>query len=335
MRHRSPRIFPSAMLSTVASLLSGIVLFSAPVLAQEKLQAVASFSILGDMVRQVGGDRVDVTVLAGPGADTHVFQPTPAHARAVAQARVLFVNGAGFEGWMERLLKSSGFKGQQVVATKGLELIKRVPAAGKGGHDDHDEHDDDHDHDHEEHDHDHDHDHGGLDPHAWQSVPNAMVYVKNITEGLCAADAAACPVFKKNAAAYNERLRALDGEIRGVWKAIPKAQRRVIVAHAAFGYYARDYGVRFMAPQGVSTEAEASAKGVAALVRQIKKEGIKALFVENVSDPRLIEQIARETGLKPAGELYTDALSVGAPAADYLDLMRYNTQTLARAIQGR
>ncbi|KAF7600678.1 MAG: ABC transporter substrate-binding protein [Candidatus Dactylopiibacterium carminicum] len=319
MRHVSLKTVPAALFA------SCLILSGSVAQAQEKLKTVATFSILGDLVRQVGGKRVEVAVLAGPGADAHVFQPTPAHARTVAQARVLFANGAGFEGWMERLLKSSGFKGRQVVASQGVKLLGEAEEDGKHahGHEDH------------KHGHDHDHEHGGQDSHAWQSVPNAILYVKNIAAGLCAADAAGCPSYERNAAAYTAKLQTLDGEIRAAWARIPQAQRKLITSHDAFGYYAQTYGVRFLAPQGVSTEAEASAKGVAQLVRQIRQEGIKALFVENISDPRLIEQIARETGLKPAGALYSDALSAGAPAATYADMMRHNTRLLTEAITAR
>ncbi len=171
------------------------------------------------------------------------------------------------------------------------------------------------------------------DPHAWQSVTNAMVYVGNIAKGLCEADAAGCETYQRNAATYTAELKALDTEIKAAWAAIPAPQRKVITSHDAFGYYAKAYGVRFLAPQGVSTESEASAKGVAQLVRQIKKEQIKALFVESISDPRLIEQIGRETGIKPAGELFSDSLSdASGPASSYVAMMRANTQALTTAI---
>ncbi|MBV1730987.1 MAG: zinc ABC transporter substrate-binding protein, partial [Hydrogenophaga sp.] len=245
------------------------------------VKAVASFSILGDLVRQVGGDRVAVEVLVGPGSDAHVFQPTPAQARLVGQAQIVFSNGLGFEGWMSRLLGTASYKGRHVVASRGIQAI-HTEEAGENPHAGHQ---------HEE-----------TDPHAWQSVPNAMVYVGNIVKGLCEADAAGCDSYRRNAVAYNAQLKALDTDIRAIWAAIPATQRKVITSHDAFGYYAHAYGVKFLAPQGVNTDSEASAKGVAQLVRQIKKEQIKALFVESISDPRLIAQIGRETGVKPAGE---------------------------------
>jgi zinc/manganese transport system substrate-binding protein len=281
------------------------------------VKAVASFSILGDLVRQVGGERVAVDVLVGPGSDAHVFQPTPAQARLVGQAQIVFCNGLGFEGWLSRLLDTAAYRGQHVVASQGIKPIKTEDGhhdPKKGGQHGH-------------------HHHGEADPHAWQSVPQVMVYVSNIAKGLCQADAAGCESYQRNAATYTAELKALDTEIKAAWSAIPAPQRKVITTHDAFGYYAKAYGVRFLAPQGVSTESEASAKGVAQLVRQIKKEQIKALFVESISDPRLIEQIGRETGVKPAGALFSDSLSdASGPAPSYLAMMRFNTQALTQAI---
>jgi zinc/manganese transport system substrate-binding protein len=276
------------------------------------VKAVASFSILGDLVKQVGGDRVSVDVLVGPGSDAHVFQPTPSQARLVGQAQVVFSNGLGFEGWMSRLLNTAAYKGRHVVVSQGIKPLKAEEEA---------------------HDHKGGHQHGEADPHAWQSVTNAMTYVGNIAKGLCQADAAGCDSYQRNAATYTAELKALDTEIKAAWATIPATQRKVITSHDAFGYYAKAYGVNFLAPQGVSTESEASAKGVAQLVRQIKKEKINALFVESISDPRLIEQIGRETGIKPAGELFSDSLSdARGQASSYVAMMRANTQTLTQAI---
>ncbi len=286
--------------------------------APASIRAVASFSILGDLVRQVGGARVAVDVLVGPGADAHVFQPTPAQARLVGQADILFSNGLGFEGWMTRLLKTAGYKGRHVVASRGIQPIEgddhHDDEKGKGSHAHHEE----------------------ADPHAWQSVPNVMNYVGNIAKGLCEADAAGCDLYQRNATLFRSELQALDTDIRAQWAVVTPAQRKVITSHDAFGYYAKAYGVKFLAPQGVSTESEASAKGVAQLVRQIRKEKIRALFVESISDPRLIAQIGRETGVKPAGELFSDSLSDAAgPAPSYIAMMRFNTHALTRAVLGR
>lgn len=281
------------------------------------IQAVASFSILGDLVQQVGGPRVDVQVLVGHGSDAHVFQPTPSQAKVVSQANVVFSNGLGFEGWISRLLGTANYKGPHVVVSQGIQAMEVQPPHGH----------------HKPHAKGHHH-HGDVDPHAWQSVPHVITYTQNIAKGLCAVDAPACDSYQRNAANYIAQLKTLDSDIRAAWAGIPKAQRKVITSHDAFAYYAKAYGVTFLSPQGVSTESAASAKGVALLIRQIKKENIKALFVESISDPRLIAQIGRETGVKPAGELYSDSLSGPDGAAPhYIAMMRANTQALTTAVQ--
>jgi zinc/manganese transport system substrate-binding protein len=288
-----------------------------PTHAAEPLRVVASFSLLADLVRQVGGERVAVSTLVGPGADSHVFQPTPAHARQVGQAQLVVSNGLGYEGWMSRLLQSTGYKGPQVIATQGIRALHVPHTPGLR-------------HRHGPGDHSH------SDPHAWQSVPHVLTYVKNIADGLCAADAAGCPAYRASAERYSGTLKALDAEIRAAWAPVPTAQRKVVTSHAAYAYYGREYGVRFLAAQGVSTESEASARGVAQLVRQIQREQIQALFVDNIADPRLIEQIARETGVRPSGQLYSDALtSPGGDAPSYVALMRVNTQRLVAAVRGQ
>ncbi|WP_302173774.1 metal ABC transporter substrate-binding protein [uncultured Hydrogenophaga sp.] len=305
-------------------------LISLPLLAQAQtptappVRVVASFSILGDWVRTVGGDRVAVDVLVGPGADAHVFQPTPAHARQVGQAQAVFSIGMGFEGWLGRLLKSAAYRGPQVVVSQGIDALREGAQKEAKGHKGH-----------KGHNHGHSHDHGGTDPHAWQSVTQTLVMVGRVADGLCKADPAGCDTYRANAQAYAGQLKALDQDIRQAWSGVPAEQRKVITSHDAFGYYARDYGVRFLAAQGVSTESEASAQGVARLVRQIRQEKVKALFMESIADPRLMEQIARETGVKPSGALFSDSLSpAGGPAATYIELMRHNTRALVTAARG-
>jgi zinc/manganese transport system substrate-binding protein len=287
------------------------------------VRAVASFSLLGDVARRVGGPRVQVDVLVGPGADAHVFQPSPAHARLVAQAQVIWMNGLGFEGWMPRLLKAANARVQPTVVSQGIEPLK-APT---------------HNHDHHGHaagGKAHGHSHGEIDPHAWQQVTNVMAYADRIAQSLCGVDPEGCDGYRANAQAYRQELQALDDAIKAAWAPIPPAQRKVITHHDAFGYYAKAYGVTFLSPQGVSTDSEASAKGVARLVRQIRSEGVRALFVENIADPRLIQQIARETGLQPSGELFSDSLSPpNGPAPTYVELMRFNTRALTQAIQGQ
>jgi zinc/manganese transport system substrate-binding protein len=285
-------------------------LFVAPgARAQDRLNVIATFSILGDFVKNVGGDRVEVATLVGPNGNAHVYAPSPGDAKKVADAKLVFVNGLGFEGWLERLVKASGTKAPIVVATKGIKPLERA-----GGHD-------------------HDHDHGRADPHAWQSVANAKIYVANIRDALIAADPAGKDAYLANAAAYLAKLDALEREVREVIAKIPADRRRVITSHSAFGYFQDAYGVSFTAPQGVSTEAEASAKDVAAIIAQIKKQKAAAVFLENVTDPRLVEQIARETGAKVGGTLYSDALTDDkGDATTYIDLIRHNLRQLASAL---
>lgn len=282
-----------------------------PAFAQD-VNVVASFSIAGDMVAEVGGDRIAVTTLVGPDADTHVFEPTPAHARALAEARLIFINGLAFEPWMDRLLKSTGTRAKPVSLTQGVTPLSRGAARG--------------------HDHGHGHRHQ-FDPHAWQNARNALTYVDNIRKALAAADPKNAAFYEARAQAYLAELRTLDAEIRSAFAKIPKKHRRVITTHDAFGYFAAAYGIEFIAPLGISTEGQASAKGVARLIDQIKKENIRAVFVENISDPRLIEQIARETGVKIGGKLYSDALSTKAgPAPTYIAMMRHNVRLLTAAM---
>ena len=361
-----------ALLTSAAAVLA--LSLAAPAFAQSDrpMPVVATFSILGDMVKRIGGEHVAVTTLVGPDGDTHVYQPTPADARAVSEATVLVVNGLQFEGWLDRLIDASDFRGVRVVATEGTELIAFDDEHGNGGsHEAHDEeaghdhdhdghaeagHDDDHDdeehaeaatHDHDDDhgdeahgdeahaegdDHDHHH-HGAFDPHGWQSLGNAEAYVDNITAALAQADPANAADFYQSRAAYVAEIAALDAEIHEIVAALPAERRTVVTSHDAFQYFGRDYGLTFLAPQGLSTESEASAKDVARLIERIRDEGISAVFVENITDPRLLKQIADETGATIGGTLYPGALSgPDGPAPTYLDMMRHNATTLAQAL---
>jgi zinc/manganese transport system substrate-binding protein len=278
-----------------------------PASAQEKLPVVASFSILGDMVQNVGGDRIAVKSLVGPNGDAHVYSPSPADAKTLADAKVVFTNGLGFEGWIGRLIKSSNTRAPNVIASKGIKPRKLADAHG--------------------------HSHGDGDPHAWQSVPNVKFYVANVRDGLIAADPAGKAAYEANAAAYLAKLDALDNEIRQVISKIPPERRKIITTHDAFGYFRDAYGVDFIAPQGVSTESEASARDVARIIQQIRKQKIPAIFLENVSDPRLLKRIGDETGAKIGGTLYSDALTdEKGDAPTYIDLMRHNIRTLSAAL---
>ncbi len=301
----------------VAGLACGLAMAAAPLgaFAQEKLPVVASFSILGDFARQVGGDRVSVTTLVGPDGDAHVYSPTPADAKAMAAARLVLVNGLHFEGWLPRLVKSSGTKATMVTATKGitpLEADDDHDDKGKGGHA---------------------HAHGHDDPHAWQSVANAKIYVANIRDALSAADPAGKASYEANATAYLAELDTLEGEVKAAIARIPVERRKAITTHDAFGYFVKAYGIAFVAPQGVSTEAEASARDVARIIRQVKAQKIPAVFLENVTNPRLVEQIARESGAKVGGRLYSDALSAeSGPAGTYIRMMKHNISEIEKAL---
>lgn len=284
--------------------------------AQGKLAVVASFSILGDFAREIAGDRADVTTLVGPDADAHVYSPTPADAKAVTAAQVLIVNGLKFEGWMDRLIKSSGTKATVIVASTGAATIALPGHDGHGAKDKHG------------------HNHAGQsDPHAWQDVANTRRYVAAISDGFIKADPAGKAVYEANTAAYLGKLEVLESDIRAAVASIPPSRRKVITSHDAFGYFAKAYGISFMAPQGVSTEAEASAKDVARIIRQVKAQMVPAVFLENVTNPRLAEQIARETGAKMGGRLYSDALSAASgPAGTYIAMMRHNIRELGKAL---
>lgn len=289
--------------------------------AADKVAVVTSFSILGDLTRQVGGDRVEVTTLVGPGGDVHVFSPAPADAKRIANARLIVTNGLALEGWLPRLISASGAKAPVIVASKGVNAAHL---------DDNDDKGHDHKHDHAQ---GHAHDHGGVDPHAWQDVGNVKIYVKNIRDGLIAADPDGRVIYEANATAYLARLDELDGEVRRQMAAIPADSRRIITTHDAFGYFGRAYGLTLIAPQGLSTETEASAADVARVIRQIRTDKARAVFLENAADARLMQRIAQETGAKVGGRLYTDSLSpADGPAPTYIDMMRSNVDTLAKAL---
>jgi len=266
----------------------------------EALKVVASFSILGDFVRNVGGDRVDVTTLVGPNSDAHVYVPNPADAKKVADSRLIFVNGLGFEGWLPRLVQSSGSKAKIVTATDGIVPLRLGSSA---------------------------------DPHTWQSVGNAKIYVANIRAALSAADPAGAGQFGANADAYLAKLDMLDREVRDAVAQLPPDRRKVISTHSAFGYFAAAYGIAFIAPLGVSTESEPSARDIAAIIRQIRQGKIPAVFLENMTDPRLIQRISAETGAKVGGTLYSDGLTdEKGDAPTYIDMVRHNIKALTRAL---
>ena len=273
--------------------------------ADDKLKVLATFSILGDFVTNVGGNRVEVTTLVGPDSDAHVYAPAPADARKVADARLVIVNGLGFEGWMSRLVTASGSKAPVVVATQGIPIRKAESKASDN------------------------------DPHAWQSVANAEAYVDNIYQALLAADPGGKITYEANTAAYLKKLDALDREVKGAIYALPPDRRRVISTHDAFGYFEQAYGIDFIAPQGVSTDSEPSARDIARIITQIKRLKVPAVFLENAVDPRLMQRIAKESGARVGGKLYSDALTgENGEAPNYIALMRHNIKELTAALAG-
>jgi zinc/manganese transport system substrate-binding protein len=281
-------------------LLCALLLIASPLQAAEGLNVIASFSILADFVRNVGGNRINLTTLVGADGDVHVYTPAPADAKRVAQAKLVIVNGLGLEGWLPRLVQSSGSKARVVTASAGIVPLKLGSAA---------------------------------DPHAWQSVPNAKVYVTDIANALSAAAPDDADVFRAQAKAYLERLDTLDREIREAIARIPPERRKVISTHDAFGYFSAEYGVQFVAPLGVSTETEPSARDIAAIIGQIRAQRIPAVFLENISDDRLIRRIAAETGAKVGGTLISDSLTgEKGPAPTYIDMVRHNIKTLTSAL---
>jgi zinc/manganese transport system substrate-binding protein len=294
-----------------------------PARAQGALRVVASFSILGDMTREIGGDRIALRTVAGPNVDAHTFQPRPSDAEALRGAALAIRNGLGFDGWFDRMVRSANWRGQVVTTTDGI-TARRMPP----------------------HTHGHGHNHGGgqqqggqprtvPDPHAWQDLRLGIRYVRTIAAALSAADAANAAAYAAAAEGYATRLASLDDWVRAQIAAVPEARRVVVTSHDAFGYFGAAYGIRFLAPQGVSTEAEPSAAQVGRLIRQIRAEGITAIFMENMGNPATLERLAREAGVRVGGRLYADALSAAdGPAASYEAMFRHNVALLVPAMRG-
>ena len=308
-------------------------LLAARVSAQPaRLPVVASFSILGDMAAQIGGERIALTVIAGADADAHGFQPRPSDAAALRGARLVLRNGLGFDAWMDRMLRAASFQGAVVTTTEGI-TPRMMESHHHHGHG---------------HGHAHGHDHGAgrrtqhsvgprrvPDPHAWQDLRHGQAYVRTIAAALAAADPGGADGYRARADGYLARLAALDSWVRAEIAAVPPARRRVVTSHDAFGYFGDAYGITFLAPQGVSTEAEPSAQQVARLIRQIKAENITAVFMENMANPATLRRIAAEAGVTVGGRLYADALSgPGGPAPTYEAMFRHNVRLLVPAMRG-
>ncbi|MBE9606743.1 zinc ABC transporter substrate-binding protein [Acetobacteraceae bacterium H6797] len=298
--------------------LPGLLLAARAAQAQAQTQApfavTASFSILADMARVIGGDRVAVRSIVGPDADAHEFQPKPSDAVALREAGLIIRNGLGFEPWLDRMLSAAGGSPRVAVATDGI-TPRMMEDDGHG----------------------HGHSHGAKvpDPHAWQDLRNGRIYVRNLATALAAADPAGAESYKANAAAYAARLADLDAWVRAQIATVPAAKRKVVTSHDAFGYFGAAYGVTLLAPQGISTDSEASAADVAKLIRQMRREKITAAFVENMTNPATLDRLAREAGAKVSGKLYADALSgPDGTAPTYEAMFRSNIALLVPAMKG-
>lgn len=288
----------------LSAALPALIAASALPASAETLKTVASFTVLADVVKQVGGDHVTVTSLVGPNGDPHEFEPSPADAKHLKAAQVTFVSGEGLEGWMDRLITASGYKGTPVTVSEGIDT-RTMEEDGKTV----------------------------TDPHVWNSPVNVKIWVKNIEKALSDADPADAAAFKANAERYTKTLDELNSYAHAKFDAMPEDRRKVLTSHDAFGYFGREYKVSFLAPLGVSTETEASAADVAKLIEQIKTEHVKTYFFENSNDPRLVKQVAKATGAEPGGELYVESLSdAKGPAPTYEKMFRYNVDQITAAI---
>lgn len=280
-------------------------LLSSPLAMAKTVDAVASFSILGDIIQEVGGDHVKVTTLVGPDGDPHSFEPSPKDSKAINASDVVFVSGLGLEGWIDRLVTASGYKGHLVTASEGVNS-RKMEEDGKQI----------------------------TDPHAWNSMANGVIYATNVMNALIKADPEDADYFRQRGTAYIEQLQKLDAWAKTEFTGIPQSKRKVLTSHDAFGYFGQEYHVSFMAPVGFSTEAEASASGVASLIKQIKEEKVKTYFIENQTDPRLVKQIAAASGAQPGGELYPEALSgPQGPATTYIKAFKHNVETIVASMK--
>ena len=285
--------------------LAAAALLSSPLARAKTVDAVASFSILGDIVQEVGGEHVKVTTLVGPDGDPHSFEPSPKDSKAINASDVVFVSGLGLEGWIDRLVTASGYKGHLVTASEGVNS-RKMEEDGKQI----------------------------TDPHAWNSMANGVIYATNVMNALIKADPEDADYFRQRGTAYIEQLQKLDAWAKTEFTGIPQSKRKVLTSHDAFGYFGQEYHVSFMAPVGFSTEAEASASGVASLIKQIKEEKVKTYFIENQTDPRLVKQIAAASGAQPGGELYPEALSgPQGPATTYIKAFKHNVETIVASMK--
>lgn len=298
--------------SSLAAFAAAAALFGAEPASAKTLDVVASFTVIADVVKNVGGEHVTVVSLVPPNGDPHAFEPSPDDARRLKGADLAFVSDPGFETWFPRLAKAAGASKPPVAVSNGVKTIE-MEAEDEPGQG---------------------HSHGRVrDPHVWNSPANVLAWVANIEKALSEASPEDAADFRANAARYADALREVNAYGHETFDRVPKANRKVLTSHDAFGYFGAEYGVTFLSPLGVTTEAEPSAKVVASLIRQIRTEQVKTYFLESSNDPRLISQIAEATGAKPGGELYPEALSKeDGPAPTYLRMIRYNIDTIAAAM---
>jgi zinc/manganese transport system substrate-binding protein len=282
-------------------------------LSWAKIPVVASFSILGDIVHQVGQDRVDVRVIVGPEKDAHTFQPSPKDVKKLTGVQLVLMNGLGFEGWLPRMVNASGYRGKTINLTEKFSGLLQA-------HDCHDKHH-------------HHHEHGKIDPHVWQDPILVKDYVERIAQALTEVDPEGKAQYYANAKSYQAQLEALNQWAKTLLAVIPINKRKVITLHDAFAYLGKRYQIQFLAPQGISVDSEASAKSVADLIRQIRASGVKALFVENINNPKLMEMLAKEAKVKVGGRLYSDALASKAPANTYMGMYRHNIEVLLAGLK--
>ncbi|MCL2876839.1 MAG: zinc ABC transporter substrate-binding protein [Betaproteobacteria bacterium] len=286
-----------------------LVVFAVSGARAAELEVITSFSILGDLTHQIGGERINVHTLVKPGQDAHAYEPRPSDARRIKRAGLVVLNGLGFDDWLPRLARASGYQGTLLVASDGIRPLTMLSENGSHAH------------------------HGHADPHAWQDVANVQVYAANIAAALIAADPGGADIYRANAARYRAALDALDADIRAAIARLPQERRRVVSSHNAFAYFARAYGLVFLAPVGAAGHSKPGARDVARLIEQLRNEKAPAVFIETIIDPRLIERIRAESGATTGGTLYSDALSnAEGPAPTYIAMMRHNLDTLVKAL---
>lgn len=305
---QQPRVVRRRLLALLAMSL-GLTALPAHALTREPIPVAATFSILGDMVKEIGGERVRLTTIVGPNMDAHGYEPTPKDAKALNEAKVLVLNGLDFEPWLPRLVEASGFKGRQVLASDGVQ----VRHLGKGES------------------------HSGraeVDPHAWQDLNNGKIYVRNIAAGLSKADPRNAAYYEGRATGYLARMKSLDTEVRAAMASIPPERRRVISSHDAFGYFGAAYGIEFIPLAGLSNQSEPSAGELAKLIESARQANVSGIFIENMGNPALAQQVARETDTLMGGTLYSDALGpADAPAATYLGMLSWNAGRLVYVLK--